>query len=100
MRIVWYKRAYERFLQVSAWYAENMGQQAALKFERDTCPSCYKDERVIKNPNNFTAMIMASNYIRFDWAMKRLLRNNAKFEVDAVSQRKESVRKVRKSPAS
>lgn len=36
MRIVWYKRAYERFLQVSAWYAENMGQQAALKFERDT----------------------------------------------------------------
>ena len=36
MRIVWYKRAYERFLQVSAWYAENLGQRAALKFERDT----------------------------------------------------------------
>ena len=36
MRIVWYKRAYERFLQMSAWYIENMGQQAALKFERDT----------------------------------------------------------------
>ena len=36
MRIVWNKRAYERFLQVSAWYAENMGQRAALKFERDT----------------------------------------------------------------
>lgn len=36
MRIVWNKRAYERFLQVSAWYAGNMGQQAALKFERDT----------------------------------------------------------------
>ena len=36
MRIVWNKRAYERFLQISAWYAGNMGQQAALKFERDT----------------------------------------------------------------
>ena len=36
MRIVWYKRAYGRFLQVSVWYAENMGLQAALKFERDT----------------------------------------------------------------
>lgn len=35
MRIVWYKRAYERFLQVSVWYAENMGQQAASKFEKD-----------------------------------------------------------------
>lgn len=36
MRIVWYKRAYERFLLVSAWYAENMGRQAAFKFEKDT----------------------------------------------------------------
>lgn len=36
MRIVWNKKAYERFLQVSAWYVENMGQQAAEKFERDT----------------------------------------------------------------
>ena len=36
MRIVWYKRAYERFLQVSAWYAKNMGRQAAFKFEKDT----------------------------------------------------------------
>lgn len=36
MRIVWYKRAYERFLQVSVWYAENMGRQAAFKFEKDT----------------------------------------------------------------
>ena len=32
MRIVWNKRAYERCFQVSAWYAENMGQRAALKF--------------------------------------------------------------------
>ena len=32
MGIVWNKRAYERFFQVSAWYAENMGQLAALKF--------------------------------------------------------------------
>ena len=25
--------------------------------------------------------LMASNYIRFDWAMKRLLRNKANFQI-------------------
>ena len=33
------------------------------------------------NKNTYTGMIREDKYIRFDWAMKRLLRNKANFAV-------------------
>ncbi|MBF0731831.1 hypothetical protein IR149_20440, partial [Bacteroides acidifaciens] len=35
----------------------------------------------MKKENGKGDELMASNYIRFDWAMKRLLRNKANFAV-------------------
>ena len=70
MRIVWNKKAYERFLQVSAWYVENMGQQAAEKFERDTLATVellsrqpgirMLDERRSSGDKNITSIISHS----------------------------------------
>lgn len=51
MRIVWNKRAYERFLQVSAWYAGNtIPHSVSLYRGYFICrsPSRYADERIIK----------------------------------------------------
>ena len=37
-RVIWNKRAQERFEQIASWYTLNMGPQSAKEFAKDVYP--------------------------------------------------------------